>query len=148
MLHRVATWRLAPDGDLTRWLNVVIASYKKQTRQLLVISHREISSPKDAPHGLPQGCLDRPVGEIDIEHQHLQYVPAVIRLNTNTLMVIGCPTIIIALMFMMTAMMRMIRTVMMLMISTPAMKVCPMNGSSMHGFLPTWTMLPCVAIAL
>ena len=118
----------------------------EQTR-LLVISHREISSPKDAPHGLPQGCLDRPVGEIDIEHQHLQYVPAVIRLNTSTLMVIVCPTIIIALMFMMTAMMRMIRTVMMLMISTPAMKVCPMNGSSMHGFLPTWTMLSFVGMA-
>ena len=109
MLHRVATWRLAPDGDLTRWLNVVIASYKKQTRQLLVISHREISSPKDAPHGLPQGCLDRPVGEIDIEHQHLQYVPVLIRLNTSTLMVIVCPTIIIVLMFMMTAMTRTIR---------------------------------------
>ena len=63
-------------------------------------------------------------------------------------MVIVCPTIIIALMFMMTAMIRMIRTVMILTISTPAMKVCPMNGSSMHGFLPTWTILPCVAIAL
>ena len=109
-----------------------------------MISHREISSPKDAPHGLPQGCLDRPVGEIDIEHQHLQYVSAVI----STLMVIVCPTIIIVLMFMMTAMIWMIRMEMMLMISTPAMKVCPMNGSSMHGFLPTWTMLSFVRIAL
>ena len=51
-------------------------------------------------------------------------------------------------MFMMAAMMRMIRIMeMMLMISTPAMKVCPMNGSSMHGFLPTWTMLSFVGMA-
>ena len=74
-------------------------------------------------------------------------MPAVIRLNTSTLMIIVCPTLIIVLTFMMTAMMRMIRTVMMLMISTPAMRMCPMNGGSMHGFLPTWTMLSFVGMA-
>ena len=34
------------------------------------IAHREIAPSKDAPHRLAEGCFHRPVGKVDVEHEH------------------------------------------------------------------------------
>ena len=36
----------------------------------LSTANREIAPSKDAPHGLAQGRLHGPVGEVDVEHEH------------------------------------------------------------------------------